>query len=369
MDFAEHYRKNIAEGALRPDPGQGRMVAALAELAADLPRLTRRAFWPWEKNRTANGEKRGLYLYGPVGRGKTMVMDLFYEAITGVPKLRVHFHAFMLDIHRRLHEARDHDDALAEVAGDVARQARLLCFDEFQVSNIVDAMILSRLLTEMFNRGVVLVATSNTPPDDLYRGGLQRSLFLPCIALIRQRLKIVNAEAGTDYRQSRLQGMPVYFHPLGAVAHRGLSHVFRELTDAAEGEPMEIELDGRVLEVPRAAHGVVWFDFDALCRRPVGTAEYLALSDHFHTVIMENVPHFIDARRDEATRFIHLVDCFYDRHTRLVISAESPPDELMEPGHALEAIFARTRSRLSEMQSEDYLLADVKRPEKTAQKA
>lgn len=357
------YETRRAAGELLADEGQAEALAALAALAARLPKIMRTPLWPLQRR----PKNRGLYIYGPVGRGKTMLMDLFYSHVDVPHKKRVHFHAFMLDVHRRLHvvRAKKEERAIEHVARDLAREAKLLCFDEFQVYNIADAMILSRLFRALFRAGVAVVATSNVAPDDLYKDGLQRALFLPFIDVIKKRLAILAVGTGQDYRQKRLKGKPVYFSPADVFAAAGLQRIFDELTDKAEPVPLTIEVDGRKILAPRTGHGVAWFTFDELCRQPLGAADYLALASRFHTLIVQDVPPFSDARRDEALRFIHLVDCLYDTQTKIAISAAAMPDKLMDKHSMLAAQFQRTASRLEEMRSEAYVQAPHKTLENT----
>lgn len=352
----DYYKARILAGEIAPDPAQARVVDHLHALAEKIPAMQRRRFLFWGRR----SRMRGLYLYGTVGRGKSMLMDLFYEGITDFPKKRVHFHAFMLDVHARLHAAREKglgEDALPSVARDLVREAQLLCFDEFQVYNIADAMILGRLFRLMFREGVVVVATSNCAPEDLYKDGLQRALFLPFIELIKKRLDVVAIDDGHDYRQDRLRGRPVYLTPLDRAAHAALQDIFSELTDAVGAAPLTLKVQGRVLEVPRAAKDVAWFAFAELCQRPLGAADYLMLTERFHTVIVEGIPLFSEERRDEVQRFITLIDVLYDQRTKLVASAAVAPEKLLPPTSSLKPQFMRTASRLEEMQAQDYVMA------------
>ena len=307
---------------------------------------------------------RGLYVYGAVGRGKTMLMDIFFDAVEVAAKRRAHFHGFMADVHARLHRWRQArkkgevagEDPIAPVAAELAREASLLCFDEFAVRDIADAMILGRLFTALFEAGVVVVATSNVAPDDLYKDGLNRSLFLPFVALLGQRLDIVELDARTDYRLEKLARAPVYYTPLGPKADGALDAAFLALTGRARGEPAGIELLGRVLEVPQAANGVARFTFDALCRRPLGSADYLEVADKFHTVLIDRIPVMSAAERNEARRFIVLIDALYDMRVKLIASAAAEPEALFVGADGAEAFeFTRTASRLIEMRSTDYL--------------
>jgi cell division protein ZapE len=299
----------------------------------------------------------GLYLFGGVGRGKSMLMDLFFAGAPVAAKRRVHFHEFMLEVHEALHRRRQRGEAgdpIVPLAGELIEQAWLLCFDEFQVTNIADAMLLGRLFGQLFERGLVMVATSNLPPAELYAGGLQRDLFLPFIALLRERLDILELDGTIDHRRARLAGMAVYHTPNGAAAERALADAFARLTDGAPGASATLTVQGRRLLIPRTARGVALFDFASLCERPLGAADYLAIATHYHCVIVADVPRLSPERRDTARRFITLVDALYEHRTHLICSAEAPPDQLYPAGDAaLE--FRRTASRLVEMQAADYL--------------
>jgi cell division protein ZapE len=307
---------------------------------------------------------RGLYVFGAVGRGKTMLMDMFFDAVEAPLKRRAHFHAFMADAHARLHQWRQAlkrgeatgEDPIAPVAAELAREATLLCFDEFSVRDIADAMILGRLFTALFAAGVVVVATSNVAPDDLYKDGLNRALFLPFIALMHERLDAVELGARTDYRLEKLKRAPVYYAPIGPKADAALDAAFRALTGHDKGESARIELLGRRLDVPQAIDGVARFDFDALCRRPLGSADYLEIAQRFHTVVLDRIPALGPSERNEAKRFIILIDALYDMRVKLIASAAGEPVTLFSPGDRAEVIeFERTASRLYEMRSFDYL--------------
>jgi cell division protein ZapE len=300
---------------------------------------------------------RGLYIHGDVGRGKSMLMDLFFASAPIERKRRTHFHAFMIEVQKRLHamrEAGSGEDPLVPLAAEIAAATSLLCFDEFHVSDIADAMILGRLFTGLLDRGVVVVATSNWPPRRLYENGLNRDRFLPFIELLLARLDVVALEGPVDYRLRRLKDLPVYQHPLGPEARASLERIFDLLIDGQPARPEAVEVGRRHLVVPRAAAGVAWLDFQELCARPLGAADYLALTERFHTLILENVPLLTPDRRNEARRFMTLVDALYERRMMLFLSAESPPEALYPEGDgAFE--FRRTVSRLMEMQSRGYL--------------
>lgn len=299
----------------------------------------------------------GLYIYGPVGRGKSMLTDMFFDTAPVERKRRVHFHAFMLEVQKRLTELRQRDkqaDPLMRVAAEIAQESWLLCFDEFHVVNIADAMILGRLFEAFFEHGVVVVATSNVAPQDLYRGGLQRDRFLPFIDLILEKLDVLDIGEGRDFRLDRLKGEPVWHTPLGPDATAQLDKAFATLTDDAAPRPQEIELQGRKLVAQRTARGIARFTFDELCRQPRGAADYLAIAECFHTVMVEDIPKLVASERDAAKRFVVLVDSLYENKVNLFATAEVEPGDLYTEGDtAFE--FERTVSRLMEMQAEDYL--------------
>jgi cell division protein ZapE len=356
------YQAERTPGGLQPDPAQASVIEHLAALADAL--VGHAPVAPgtgWLDRLRGCGVRpeppRGLYIHGPVGRGKSLLMNLFFAAVTIEPKRRVHFHAFMLEVHARLKEQRRRDDTgrdpLAVLADDLIEQAWLLWFDEFHVQNIADAMILGRLFQALFERGMVVVATSNFAPERLYEDGLNRDRFLPFIGLLRERLAVVGLAGATDYRLARLRDLATYHQPLGPATDARLDQAFAALTDGAAGEPALIEVGSRRLEVPRAAKGVAWFDFEALCEQPLGPADYLALTLRYHTVLLSGVPRLTPDRRNEARRFITLVDALYDRRVNLIIGAEAAPEALYPAGEgAFE--FQRTVSRLAEMQSRAY---------------
>lgn len=298
---------------------------------------------------------RGLYVVGEVGRGKTMLMDLFHEAAPG-PKRRAHFHAFMVDVHRRVHAARQAGagDPIPPVAEGLLAEARLLCFDEFQVTDIADAMILGRLFERLFAGGLTMVATSNTKPQDLYRNGLNRALFVPFIGMIEERCELFELRSRTDYRLEKLKAQPVWVTPADEAADHALDGAFRRLGGADHGERQAVAVQGRELVVPQALNGVARFSFADLCEEARGPADYLALAERYHTLILDRVPVLMAEDRNPTRRFVTLVDALYDNRVKLIASADAMPEQLVQGGvHAAE--FQRTASRLFEMRSEEWL--------------
>jgi cell division protein ZapE len=356
------YRALRQRGLLQPDPAQQLAIERLQSLYRALlhyrPETGLRG-WLARFGLAENGGDHapvGLYLCGPVGRGKSMLMDLFFRSVPNSRKRRVHFHAFMLEVHDRIERERrsETDRPIDKVARDLAAEAALFCFDEFQVEDIADAMILERLFRALFDAGVAVVATSNRAPDELYEHGLQRERFLPFIALLKQKLYLLELDSGRDYRLARLHGKPVYHHPLDEAARGALEHAFAELTDGAPGGETILTVKGRRLVVPRAALGVASFAFDDLCANPLGAADYLAIAERFTAVIIEAIPRLTSEQCDQARRFNVLIDTLYEAHTLLIASAEVPAEEIYAAGDgAFE--FRRTVSRLIEMQSEDYI--------------
>jgi cell division protein ZapE len=305
---------------------------------------------------------QGLFIYGGVGRGKSMLMDLFFSHAQVEKKRRVHFHAFMLEVHDQLHHWRQEKpkqvDLIPALAERLAAECTLICFDEFHVTNIADAMILGRLFSALFERGVVMVATSNWAPDDLYKGGLQRDQFLPFIALLKERLDVLELAGGRDYRMARLKDMTVYHYPLGDLAGRQMREAFARLTDNEPPIATTLTVQGRQIEIGRQvsnAHGrVAWFDFDELCAKPLGAADYLAVATHYDVVLLDQVPSLNADRRNEARRFMTLIDELYEHKVTTIVAAADKPERLYPSGDgAFE--FERTVSRLNEMQSVEYL--------------
>ena len=364
----DRYAARARDGLIERDPAQEAVVRRLDQLAAELGeyRLARKSSslgWLFGRRQTA-GPPRGLYLWGSVGRGKTMLMDLFFECSPVRRKRRVHFHAFMADVHARVHEWRRQkklgavkgEDPITPVADALFDEAWLLCFDEFSVTDIADAMILGRLFTALFARGVVVVATSNVEPARLYERGLNRALFLPFLALLQQRMEVRELDARTDFRLEKLGGAPVYHTPSDEAARRALTAAFRALTGREVGAPRKLIVTGREMTVPQAIDGVARFDFHQLCEVPLGASDYLAIARDFHTVVIDAIPTMGFEKRNEARRFIWLIDALYDMHVKLIASAEAAPEALYTAPDGREVFeFARTASRLIEMQSMDYL--------------
>src|SRR5262245_8080368 len=305
----------------------------------------------------------GLYIWGPVGRGKSMLMDLFFSDAPVARKRRVHFHEFMLEVHDRLHRRREElaakgappeADTIVPVAKEIAAETRLLCFDEFQVTNIADAMILGRLFETLFDEGVTVVATSNRAPDDLYKDGLQRDRFMPFIDLLKKRLEILELGGGHDYRMDRLRELDVYLTPLGAWANAKLDEAFRALSGGADGDPRVLRTQGRDVAVPRAAPGVAMAHYLDWCAKPMGAADFLCIADHFHTVIVADIPKMGPDSQDKAARFVTMIDTFYEKKVKFICSAAATADKLYVEGDG-SFEFQRTVSRLMEMQSPEYL--------------
>jgi cell division protein ZapE len=361
MGFWADYQEQIESGAIKPDEGQSfvaRKLAALSSALADYD-PTPSGFLSRLIGRKNGSAPKGLYIQGDVGRGKTMLMDMFCATAEIEPKRRVHFHAFMQDIHQRLHQARRRSrDPLKDVARAVAAEATLLCLDEMQIADIADAMIVGRLFEILFAQGSVVVTTSNLNPGDLYTDGLNRQLFLPFIRLIEEKLDAVTLDSATDYRLGRVKGHETFIHPLGLEADRKLQELWQRLTDTERGEPKTLDVLGRKLAIPQAAHGAARFTFADLCEAPLGPPDYLAIAKNFGTVFIEHIPALTPRHRNPSKRFILLIDTLYDAHIRLVASAAVPAEGLYSEGHHVQE-FARIVSRLKEMQSASWWGAKI----------
>ncbi|MDR6127620.1 cell division protein ZapE [Sphingomonas sp. SORGH_AS802] len=359
MTVLTAYHALLAAGELRPDPEQAAAAARLDRLAGELQAAPRRGSLLWRLAGRKPQAPRGLYLWGGVGRGKSMLMDLFFDQVAIERKRRVHFSEFMLEVHARINEERRKEvgDPIPPVAAALRDEARLLAFDEMMVTNSPDAMILSRLFTALIEAGVTVVTTSNRAPADLYKNGLNREHFLPFIALIEQRLDVLALNGPVDYRRDRLGSQDTWLVPNGPEATADLSAAFFRLTDHEVSEPIpsdDLVVQGRTLHVPKALKGVAVFSFKKLCGEARGAADYLAVARRYHTVILVGIPRLGPENRNEAARFVALIDALYEHKVKLLAAADAEPDRLYESGDgAFE--FQRTVSRLEEMRSDDYL--------------
>jgi cell division protein ZapE len=363
------YAAGVAAGRIEQDIAQLAVVDMLARLKARIVeyRLARKSSslgWMFGSREKRQSRIKGLYIYGDVGRGKTMLMDLFFESSPVQRKRRAHFHEFMIDVHERIHAIRqkmklgEHaaEDPIQQAATELAGEAWLLCFDEFHVTDIADAMILGRLFAQLFEHGVVLVATSNVEPEELYKEGLNRALFVPFIHMLEQHMDIVRLAARTDFRLEKLAGMRVWYVPADAAADAALDDAWRRLAPGRDGEPQELALKGRNVHVPRAAMGIARFSFHDLCEQPLAAADYLRIAHEYHTVILDRIPVTTFETRNAAKRFIILIDTLYDMNVKLIASAEAEPEALYRGDDGFEAQeFKRTASRLIEMRSQGYL--------------
>ena len=342
----------IADGTLKRDPAQDAVLPEFDRVREALLQPVKKGLF-----RKAPEPPKGLYLWGGVGRGKSMVMDMFVEHLGDVPARRVHFHAFMQEIHSAMHEVRKTgvDDAIAPVAADVAAKVRLLAFDEMQITDITDAMIVGRLFEKLFADGVVVVTTSNRVPDDLYKDGLNRNLFVPFIEQIKERMVVHELTSPTDYRQDRLAGSDVYFTPLGADARNAMDAIWSDLS-GGDGSALDLEVKGRKLTLPLFRNGVARASFFDLCGKPLGPADYLAIAEAVRVMILDDIPQLSRSNFNEAKRFVTLIDTLYEGQVRLIASAAARPEMLyLEGDGAFE--FERTASRLREMQSAEWGLS------------
>jgi cell division protein ZapE len=363
------YAAGVTGGRVERDAAQVTVVDMLARLEERLVehRLARKSSslgWLFASRGKKETRLKGLYIYGDVGRGKTMLMDLFFEASPVQRKRRAHFHEFMIDVHERVHGFRQKmkvgeypdEDPIELTAKELAREAWLLCFDEFHVTDIADAMILGRLFAQLFERGVIVVATSNVAPEELYQGGLNRALFVPFIHMLEAHMDIVRLASRTDFRLEKLAGMRVWYVPADSAADAALDDAWRQLAPGQNGGVQDLPLKGRVLHVPRAAMGVARFFFHDLCEQPLAATDYLRIAHEYHTVILDHVPVMTFDNRNAAKRFIILIDTLYDMNVKLIASAEAEPEMLYRGDEGFEAQeFKRTASRLIEMRSQAYL--------------
>jgi cell division protein ZapE len=369
LSVVEQLRAMTEAGTLQPDAAQMQVAVKLdrilTELKARKPASKSSALgWMFAQRRKPQTPIMGLYIHGSVGRGKTMLMDLFFKLAPIEKKRRAHFHEFMADVHSRIHEHRQklkagetkQADPVPPVAAALREEAQLLCFDEFTVTDIADAMILARLFTELFARGCILVATSNVEPDNLYRDGLNRGLFLPFVGLLQQYVEVASLDSPTDYRLEKLESLPVYVAPLSPEASASLDRAWTRITGGKPEVPAVLEMKGRAVEIQRASGRNARFTFDELCARPLGASDYLAIAERFDVVFVENIPHLGPEKRNETKRFIILIDALYDARVRLFASAVAMPEALLTAKNGTEGFeFDRTVSRLFEMRSTDYL--------------
>lgn len=359
----KRYKRLIDGGQLKRDPAQAAAINKLQALHDALGDYRARGPYPVRQFFTPKKRKappKGLYLWGGVGRGKTMLMDLFHGSSDVPVKRRVHFHAFMQDVHARMHRLRQAaktEDLIVPLADELSREASLICFDEVQVTDIADAMILGRLFQALFDRRVVMVATSNRPPEDLYKDGLNRQLFLPFIDLIRDRLDVYELTSPTDYRGEFLAAHDVYLSPLGPETATEMDAMFDEMTVDHDVSPTTVEVQGRKVIIPRAAHGIARASFASLCEAALGAADYIEIAARFHTLFLDDVPLMGPDKRNEARRFVTLIDELYEHKTKLIVSADAPAEGLYPAGD-FSFEFERTASRLYEMRSAEYLAAE-----------
>jgi cell division protein ZapE len=368
LSVVEDLKALTESGRLTPDRAQFEVAAKLDRVLEDFrgkrPARKKSALgWLFAKGGTKTLPVRGLYIYGSVGRGKTMLMEMFFKKAATDRKRRAHFHEFMADVHARVHEHRTklkngetkEADPIPPVAAALFAEAELLCFDEFSVTDITDAMILARLFNELFSLGCTLVATSNVAPGDLYKDGLNRGLFLPFIEILRRHTETVTLDSPTDYRMEKLANLPVYVTPLGPQADASMEATWHEVIDGAAAAPAEVPRKGRVIPVPLAAGRAARFSFADLCEKPLAAADYLAIAERYDSILLERVPRLGPEKRNETKRFINLVDTLYDNAVRLYMSAAAAPEELLTERRGTEGFeFDRTTSRLFEMRSSDY---------------
>ena len=353
MNVKQAYEAELAAKGFKSDPAQLHAVEALQRCADD---------WAVYKNKRSNALKKllnhpdlpkGVYMYGGVGRGKSFLMDCFFNAVPIKRKVRLHFHEFMREVHREMHLMQGTQNPLDALGAKISKKYKLICFDEFHVSDITDAMILYKLLESLFANGVGFVTTSNFEPDGLYPGGLHRDRILPAIELLKQRMEIVNVDNGTDYRRRTLEDAKLYHCPLGPEADAAMEDTFNRLAEAKDEEPV-MQIETRKIAAKRRAGGMIWFDFRELCGGPRSQNDYLEIATQFHTILLSDVPELHVNMASAARRFTLLIDVLYDRHVKLIISAAVPPEKIYTEG-PLAHEFPRTVSRLNEMQSKEYL--------------
>ncbi|MEM7301525.1 MAG: cell division protein ZapE [Pseudomonadota bacterium] len=366
------YRNLVDAGELQPESNQHVLVRRLDELLCDIDRhrLAHKKSalgWLFSSKKPSRSGPRGVYIWGGVGRGKSMLMDMFFDALPDMAKRRVHFHAFMADVHERIFAHRQavksgkasQDDPIPPVADQLSDEAKLLCFDEFAVTDVADAMILARLFSALFERGVSVVATSNVHPDNLYRHGLNRSFFLKFVDVLKQHADIFELATPTDYRLEKLAGRVIYLAPNNADTASQMDLIWEQMVDGADVVRTQLKVKSREIEVPKSAGTIARFSFAELCESPLGATDYLAITERYGTVFVDNIPVLGRERRNPTKRFIHLIDSFYDNGVKLICSAAAAPDQLYPSNKGPEYFeFQRTASRLIEMQSEDYLTSD-----------
>lgn len=356
MNVQEYYEHALLTRGFKADDAQRCAVDRLQRAYDEWVAFKSRRSSKFKRLINRPDVPRGLYMWGGVGRGKSFLMDSFYLVVPVVRKTRIHFHEFMRSVHRQLDELKGVADPLNEVARRIAKKYRLICFDEFHVSDIADAMILYNLLTALFENGVTFVITSNYAPDNLYPDGLHRDRMLPTIALLKSKLDVMNVDAGLDYRKRALEQVESYHTPLGAEADRALRHAFASIAETAD-EDTHIHIEAREIKALRHAGGVVWFDFATLCGGPRSQNDYLEIASRFHTVILSGIPCLSASMSSEARRFTWLIDVFYDNKVKLIMSAEVEPEALYTQG-TLSNEFHRTVSRIVEMQSREYMQSE-----------
>ncbi|WP_144638861.1 cell division protein ZapE [Bordetella genomosp. 13] len=357
MNVLEYYQHTLAERGYKPDEAQQRAIDRLQRYYDDWVRFKSMRSNALKKLLSRPEVPRGVYLWGGVGRGKSFLMDAFYATVPVVRKTRLHFHEFMRGVHRELDEVKGMQDPLDEVARRVAKRYRLICFDEFHVSDVADAMILYRLLLKLFEHGTSFVMTSNYEPSTLYPEGLHRDRILPAIKLIQDRMDVMNVDAGIDYRRRTLEQVQCYHSPLDERAKQALQEAFDKLSDTPPEANPVLRIENREIRAQALAGSVVWFDFTTLCVGPRSQNDYLELANRFHAVVLSDVPRMGPRQASEARRFTWLIDVFYDHKVKLIMSAACPPEELYTEG-ALANEFHRTVSRILEMQSREYLEAE-----------